>query len=204
MFYFGAAKSKAGIMVTASHNPKEYNGFKFCRENAIPISYYNGIKEIEHLIDSKFDEPEQKGELVTKDIIEDFIKHSLSFVKTKKKFKIVVDAGNGMGAHTFPKIFEKLSFDFVPLYCDMNFNFPNHEANPLNYETLADLQKKVVEEKADLGIALDGDADRCNLIDEKGEIITNDLTTALISKFLLKKNKGAKILFDLRSYKIVP
>ncbi|MBW2995679.1 phosphomannomutase/phosphoglucomutase [Candidatus Woesearchaeota archaeon] len=204
MFYFGAAKAKAAVMVTASHNPKEYNGFKFCKENAIPMSYDTGINEVERLVETKFQEPDQKGEIITKDIMDDFIKHNISFVKTKKRFKIVVDAGNGMGSYTFPKIFEKLPFDFIPLYCEMDFNFPNHEPNPLKYETLADLQKKVIEEKADLGIALDGDGDRCNLIDEKGEIITNDLTTALIAKALLKKNKGAKILYDLRSSKIVP
>jgi len=204
MFYFGAAKAPAGIMVTASHNPKEYNGFKLCRENAVPISYDTGIDEIERLVKTKFKEPEQKGEIIIKDMMDDFIKHNLSFVNTDKRFKIVIDAGNGMGAYTFPKIIEKLPFEFIPLYCEMDFNFPNHEPNPLKHETLKDIQKKVVEEKADLGLALDGDGDRCNLIDEKGNIISNDLTTALIGKTLLKNNPKAKILYDLRSSKIVP
>ncbi|MBD3354566.1 phosphomannomutase/phosphoglucomutase, partial [Candidatus Woesearchaeota archaeon] len=205
MFYFGAAKAPAAIMVTASHNPKEYNGFKFCRENAVPISYDTGIDRIETFVQgNKFDEPDQKGELETKNILDDFIKHNLNFVDTEKKFKIIIDAGNGMGAYTFPKIMEKLPFEFVPLYCEMDFNFPNHEPNPLKYETLKDLQKKVFEEKADLGLALDGDGDRCNLIDEKGNIIPNDFTTALIGKALLKEKPGAKILYDLRSSRIVP
>ena len=205
MFYSEAAKTKAGIMVTASHNPKEYNGFKFTSENAVPISYDTGINEIERLVNlNNFDNPEQEGEIIQKDIMEDFIKHNLKFVKTDKKFKIVVDAGNGMGAHTFPKIFEKLPFEFIPLYMDMDFNFPNHEANPLKYETLEALQKKVIEEKADLGIALDGDSDRCIAVDEKGNIVECDLMTALIGKELLKSNKDAKILYDLRSSKIVP
>ncbi|MBW2977232.1 phosphomannomutase/phosphoglucomutase [Candidatus Woesearchaeota archaeon] len=205
MFYFAAAKAKSSIMVTASHNPKEYNGFKFCRENAIPISYDTGIKDVEEIVMKKeFPEAGEKGKITKKDVIGDFIKHNISFVKTDKKFKIVVDAGNGMGSFTFPKIFEKLSFEFIPMYCEMDFNFPNHEANPLKFETLKDLQKKVVEEKADLGLALDGDGDRCLLIDEKGNIISCDLTTALIGKQLLKTNPGARILYDLRSSKIVP
>ena len=205
MFYFGAAKAKASIMVTASHNPKEYNGFKFCRENAIPISEATGIRDIEKLVEkNEFEEPEKKGGVVKKEIMEDFIKHNISFVKTDKKFKIVVDAGNGMGSFTFPKIFKKLPFEFIPLYCEMDFNFPNHEPNPLKYETLKDLQKKVIEEKAEVGIALDGDGDRCLLIDEKGNIVRCDLTTALIGKELLKSRPGSKILYDLRSSKIVP
>jgi len=205
MFYFAAAKAKSSIMVTASHNPKEYNGFKFCRENAFPISYDTGIKDIEELVmKNKFEEPKQKGKITEKNVMKDFIKHNISFVKTDKKFKIVVDAGNGMGSFTFPKIFKKLPFEFISMYCKMDFNFPNHEANPLKFETLKDLQKKVVEEKADLGLALDGDGDRCLLIDEKGNIIPCDLTTALIGKQLLKTSPGARILYDLRSSKIVP
>jgi len=204
MFYFEAAKSGASIMVTASHNPKEYNGFKFCRENAIPISGDTGIKDIKKLVEENdFKEPEKKGKIIKKDILNDYIKHCLNFVQTDKPFKIIVDAGNGMGSYTFPKIFEKLPFNFIPLYCKMDFNFPNHEPNPLNYETLKDLQNKVIKEKADIGIALDGDGDRCIAVDEKGNIVNCDLMTALIGKSLLKTHPGSLILYDLRSSKIV-
>lgn len=204
MFYFAAAKSPSSIMVTASHNPKEYNGFKFCRENAIPISGDTGIQDIKELVNkNEFEDSAEKGKIIKKEIMEDFIKHSLSFVKTDKRFKVVVDAANGMGSLTFPKMFEKLPFEFVPLYCEIDFNFPNHEANPLKYENLKDLQKKIIEEKADIGIALDGDADRCMLVDKKGEIVTCDLLTALIGKSLLNNNPGSTILYDLRSSKIV-
>ena len=203
MFYFGAAKSQSSIMVTASHNPKEYNGFKFCRENAIPISGETGIQDIKGLAEKNEFKEAKKGKIIKKEIMQDYIQHNLSFVKTDKKFKIVVDAGNGMGSFTFPKIFEKLPFEFIPLYCEMDFNFPNHEPNPLKYETLKDLQKKVVEEKADIGIALDGDGDRCILIDEKGDIVNCDLITALVGKSLLKTNPGNTILYDLRSSKVV-
>ena len=203
MFYFAAAKSPASIMITASHNPKEYNGFKFCKENAIPMSYDTGIKDIERSVEKNEFKEAKKGKIKKINVMKDYIKHNLSFVKTQKKFKIVVDAGNGMGGFTFPRIFKKLPFKFIPLYCEMNFNFPHHEPNPLKYETLKDLQKKVVKEKADLGVALDGDADRCLLIDEKGEIVSCDLITALIAKELLKHKKASTILFDLRSSKIV-
>jgi phosphomannomutase len=205
MFYFGAGslKSQSAIMVTASHNPKEYNGFKFCKENVIPISGDTGIQDIKQLVEKNEFKEAEKGKIIKKEIMEDFIKHNLKFVKTNKPFKIVVDAGNGMGSYTFPKIFKKLPFKFIPLYCKMDFNFPNHEPNPLKYETLKDLQKKVIEEKADIGIALDGDGDRCTAIDEKGNIVRSDFMTALIGKALLKDNPGVKILHDLRSSKIV-
>ncbi|MBW2965974.1 phosphomannomutase/phosphoglucomutase [Candidatus Woesearchaeota archaeon] len=204
MFYFEAAKAESSIMVTASHNPKEYNGFKFCRENATPISGDTGIQDIKKLVEkNQFKDPKNKGKIIKKDILENFLKHNLSFVKTNKPFKVVIDAGNGMGSYTFPKIFEKLPFNFIPLYCEMDFNFPNHEPNPLKYETLKDLQNKVIEEKADLGIALDGDGDRCIAVDEKGNIVNCDLMTALIGKSLLKTNPGSLILYDLRSSKIV-
>jgi phosphomannomutase len=203
MFYFGASNSEASIMVTASHNPKEYNGFKFCRENVIPISGDTGIQDIKGLVEKNEFEEAEKGTITKKEIMEDYIKHNISFVKTDKPFKIIVDAGNGMGSYTFPKIFEKLHFKFIPLYCEMDFNFPNHEPNPLKYETLRDIQKKVVEEKADLGIALDGDGDRCIAVDEKGNIVHCDLMTALIGKSLLKEKPGSRILYDLRSSKTV-
>jgi phosphomannomutase len=206
MFYFGAGslKSLSAVMVTASHNPKEYNGFKFCRENVIPLSGDTGIQDIKKLVEkNKFREVKTKGKIIKKEVMEDFIKHNIKFVKTDKKFKIVVDAGNGMGSYTFPKIFKKLPFRFIPLYCEMDFDFPNHEPNPLKYETLKDLQKKVKQEKADIGIALDGDGDRCIAIDEKGIIVRSDFMTALIGKLLLKHKPGSKILYDLRSSKIV-
>ncbi|MBW2999543.1 phosphomannomutase/phosphoglucomutase, partial [Candidatus Woesearchaeota archaeon] len=200
MFYFAAHNAKAAIMVTASHNPKEYNGFKLCRENSIPIGGDTGIKDIQKLVEKNvFEEAEEKGTITKKDVMEDFVNHNLKFAKGIKKLKIVADFANAMGALTFPKVFEKIDCEFIYLYDELDGTFPNHPADPLKPENVRELQKKVVEEKADLGIAPDGDADRCILIDEKGNYISGDLITALIAKELLKENPNQKILYDLRS-----
>ena len=204
MFYYAIEDAESGIMVTASHNPKEYNGFKLYRENAIPISENTGIKDIKQLVQENNFPEAKKGKITKKDVMDEFVKRNLKFVETNKSFKIVVDAGNGMCGFTYPKIFEKIpSIKLIPLYFEIDFNFPNHESNPLKLETLKDLQKKVIKEKADLGIATDGDGDRCTLVDEKGKIVTADFITALVAQKILKKNPGSKILYDLRSSQVV-
>lgn len=205
MFYFGSKGAKSSIMVTASHNPKDYNGFKLCRQDAVPISEADGIKDIEKIVESdNFADSGKKGEIRKKEIMEEFISFNKSFIKIKKNFKIVLDAANGMSGLTLPRIFNKIpNIKLIELYTDIDFSFPNHEANPLKSETLTAIQEKVKEEKADLGIATDGDGDRCMFIDEKGEIIPSDLLTALISESILKEKPGSTILHDLRSSKIV-
>lgn len=219
MFYFalGFLKAKHGIMVTASHNPKEYNGFKLCKNTTVPIGGNTGIKEIEQLVEKNiFPVVKQKGNAIKKDFVEDYIKKMACYINqylsNGKKLKIVIDAANGMGAYEFPLLFKKFEIEFIPLYCDVDFTFPNHEADPLKPKNLVDLQKAVIKHKADLGVALDGDADRCFFIDEIGQIIPGDITTALIAKFLLDKNtlesgsskyKKQTILYDLRSSHIV-
>lgn len=205
MFYFGSKDAKSSIMVTASHNPKEYNGFKLCRANAVPISELDGIKDVEKLVqENKFINVKSKGGIKEKEIMQDFIDLNLSFVKTDKKFKIVLDSANGMCGLTLPKIFKKLeNVELIELYTDIDFSFPNHEANPMNPENLIDIQNRVKSTGADFGICTDGDGDRCVFIDEKGNAIPSDILTALIAKSLLKERKGLTVLYDLRSSKVV-
>lgn len=193
----------AGVIVTASHNPAEYNGMKFCLRNAVPIGEGSGMEEIRDLaIGGKFMEVANAGK-VAKDstLKEKYSGYISNFFKTGLgKKKVVVDFANGMGIAD-KEIFQKFPNDIEPVFMfdDYDGNFPNHEANPLKTETLADLQKKVLEEKADLGIAYDGDADRVGFVDEKGSVVPMDYITALIAEEILKKNKGGLILYDLRS-----
>jgi phosphomannomutase len=201
MFYYATHDHEAGIMITASHNPAKYNGFKMCRENAIPISGDTGIDDIKKLaVKNKFAKVKKAGSVTKKDVLKGYIAHNLKFVeKGGKAMKVVVDTGNGMGGYTFPKVFGNIDVQIVPLFFEVDMSFPNHEPNPLKLENVVELQKTVVRTKADFGVAIDGDCDRCVFIDEKGEYISADLMTALIAKELLRKNPGSTILYDLRS-----
>ncbi|MFH0875324.1 MAG: phosphomannomutase/phosphoglucomutase [archaeon] len=209
MVYFTVAKFSydSGIMITASHNPKEYNGLKLVREAAIPISGETGIKEIESLvIKNKFYDSEIKGEIKQiSNIVDEYVLNELSYGNAKelKKFRIAIDYGNGMGSLLSKKFFSHLKGEFLALYDTLDGTFPNHEANPLKEETLDDVKEKIKASKADLGIAFDGDADRLFFLDEKANVISCDKINALIAKRLLKEHPGEKILYDLRSSKIV-
>lgn len=201
--YFAARGNPAAIMITASHNPKEYNGFKLCRQDAIPISGDTGIKDIERIYNDKsFAKPAGKGKIVKKDVLADFVKFTRSFARFEgvgRKLKVVIDGANGAGTLTYPHIFEGMALDYIPLFMEPDANFPNHEANPLIEANLAALKKKVLETGADLGAAIDGDADRCMFIDEKGQTIRADIAGAIIARDMLKRYPGSAILYDLRS-----
>ncbi|MFA5303285.1 MAG: phosphomannomutase/phosphoglucomutase [Candidatus Nanoarchaeia archaeon] len=206
MFYFAVNhfKADAGLMITASHNPKDYNGLKLVKEQAKPIHYDNGINEIEGLVQkNEFIESKLKGIEIKTDIEKDYLDYIKNLAPKKiKSFKIVADYGNGMNAVTTKKLLQSMNIELINMYDLIDGTFPNHEANPLKEETLVDLQKRVIAEKADLGLAFDGDGDRMVIIDEAGGIISGDMTTALISKEILNHSKE-KILFDLRSSKAV-
>jgi len=204
MLYFASANhGDAGIMITASHNPKEYNGFKLCRENAVPVSGDSGMKDIENLVlKNKFTEA-KKGNLSRKDVLDEYTRHLLKYKGSIHNLKVAVDTANAMAGVTIPKLLEHINCTVIPLFFKLDGTFPNHEANPLKHETLKDLQETVIKEKADLGVAFDGDGDRCGFVDEKGDIISCDLITALIAEYLLEKKSGQKILFDVRSSRIV-
>ena len=199
---FGA---DASVMVTASHNTSEWNGFKICKKEAIPLSGETGIQEIKELAkNNKFPPAEEKGKVEVKEIIEsykDFIKEHYHNPENKK-IKMVVDCANSMGLYEL-KSLELPNIEIIPLFDELDSSFPNHEANPLKSETLKDLQEKVKEKGADLGVAFDGDADRCGFVDEKGNIIRSDFITALIAKDILLEKGSRKIFFDLRSSKVV-
>jgi len=192
--YLGADGS---IMITASHNPGEWNGFKLCRANAVPLSGATGIADIERIVAEKsWKKAEAPGTVSFFDIAPEYANFLRSHVKFHKKFKVVVDYANAMGLYEIAGISDL--FDIVPLYDTLDGTFPNHEANPLIESTLDAIRKKVVETAADFGAAFDGDADRCGYIDDAGNIIPMDLFTALIAQDILADGP-ATILYDLRS-----
>ncbi len=204
MLYFAVSNYgyKSGIMITASHNPKQWNGLKLVREKAIPLSIDKGIGDIKELVEKNdFSKAEKNGTIIKKDIIDDYIEFVHSFVDIEKigPLKIVMDASNGMAGMIAPKVFEKTKIEIIPMYFDLDGTFPNHQSNPLILENRKDIMKRVVEEKADLGITWDGDADRCFFIDNNGNFIQGDFITGLFAERMLKKNPNAMILYDLRA-----
>jgi len=206
--YFAVGKYNfdCGAIVTASHNPPEYNGLKTCKTNAEPLSSEKELAAIKDLVkNDQFKAAKKTGSLARKDIIEDFIDHTLSFIDISalKPFKIVVDAGNGMGGIIVPRLFKKLPCRLIPMYFELDGNFPNHPANPIEPENIADLRRRIIEEKADFGVAFDGDADRMFLIDENAKPLGGDMVTALVARSMLVKNPGAKIIYNLICSKAV-
>jgi len=201
-FANGTLKADGSVMITASHNPGEWNGFKLCEAHAIPISGATGIADIQKIVENKSWKPCSKpGSVTTYDIKPQYKAFLRKFAKMDRKLKVVVDYANAMGLYEIAGITDL--FDIVPLYDTLDGTFPNHEANPLHLDTLNAIRAKVVEVGADFGAAFDGDADRCGFIDNKGEIIPMDLFTALIAQDILSDGP-ATILYDLRSSRSVP
>jgi phosphomannomutase len=207
-FAVGHLEEPGGAMITASHNPKDYNGLKLCREDAIALSGDEGINQIRDLITSgKLPEPnEYEGSVEEGDIIEDYAEHCLGFIDAEglRPLKIVVDAGNGMAGKMLPPIFEKLPFEYVPMYFELDGSFPNHPPNPIEPENMEELQERVVSESADFGVAFDGDADRCFIVTEKGETISGDILATLVAKNVLEKEPGAAIVYSAVCSKALP
>jgi len=207
--YFAVGKFNypAGVMITASHNPGQYNGMKFCRAQAFPISLETGLADIRDLaISSNFVEPAHKGQVIQRDVLDDYVQHALSFIDVSKvkPLKVVIDAGNGMAGMVMPHVFKHLPCELVPLYFELDGSFPNHPASPIEPENMADLQKKVREVGADLGAAFDGDADRMFPVDEHGNIVDGSMVTAIVANSLLHKHPGSTILYNLIVSKSVP
>jgi phosphomannomutase len=197
----------AGAMITASHNPKEYNGFKLCREQAIALSADTGVFAIRDLVlRNAFSNASSPGRIIAKDPLPAFVEHCLSFIDVSrlKALRMVIDAGNGMAGLIVPAVFSRLPIEVIPLYFDLDGNFPNHPASPIEPENMADLQAAVRAHGADLGAAFDGDADRVFITDERGELVGGDMVTALVAKMLLRKHPGATILYNLICSRSVP
>ncbi len=207
--YFAVGKFNypAGVMITASHNPGKYNGMKFCRAQAFPISLESGLSDIRDLaIRGDFVEPAHKGRVIRRDVLDDYVQHALSFIDVSKirPLKVVIDAGNGMAGMVMPRVFKHLPCELIPLYFDLDGNFPNHPASPIEPENMEDLQRKVREVGADLGAAFDGDADRMFPVDEHGNLVDGSMVTAIVTNSLLHKHPGSTILYNLIVSKSVP
>jgi phosphomannomutase len=209
MIYFAAGKYglAGGAVITASHNPGAYNGIKFCGSNAKAIGDDSGLFEIRDIVLSqKFKKTGSTGEIIQKDITEDWIAHVLSFIDVEKlkPLKIAVDAGNGMAGKIFPELEPYVPFEVTEMYFELDGSFPNHEANPLKFETLKDIIAVIKSKKLDAGIAFDGDGDRAFLIDEKGTVITGGVLSAMLADYFLDKFPGSKIIYDIRNSRTVP
>ncbi|HKJ23536.1 MAG TPA: phosphomannomutase/phosphoglucomutase [Myxococcota bacterium] len=190
-----------GVMVTASHNPGRYNGFKVCREHAIPVGGDSGLKDVERLAAERADAPlaRPRGGLEHADVVESYLAQALSVGGACPPMKVAIDCGNGMAAVGLEPLLERLPLDVERLYFEPDGTFPNHEANPLVEENLRDLVAAVRRTGAQLGVAFDGDADRAMFVDERGELVRADLVTALLAQVRLRQSPGATVLYDLRS-----
>lgn len=212
LYYASGALDLPGAMFTASHNPARYNGIKMCRAGAAPVGQDTGLAEIRTLVEewSETGAPEPSitpGTVTERDTLTDYAAHLLSLVDltTIRPLKVVVDAGNGMGGHTVPTVFAGLPVDLVPMYFELDGTFPNHEANPLDPKNITDLQARVVAEGADLGLAFDGDADRCFVVDERGEGVSPSAITALVAARELARNGGrGTVIHNLITSRSVP
>jgi len=207
--YFAVGKwgVPAGVMITASHNPKEYNGFKTCRAEAVPLSATEGLNLIRDIMQrGKFEPIRMKGKIVQREVLPEFVGHVLSFIDPKKikPFKIAIDAGNGMAGKLISELFKYLPCQLIPLYFELDGSFPNHPASPIEPENTEELRRIVQEQKLDLGVAFDGDADRMFLVDESGKLLGGDVVTGLVAKKLLQKSPGSAVVYNLICSRLVP
>ena len=203
-FAVGHLEADGGLIVTASHNPPQYTGRKMVREKAIPISGDTGIREIEQLVLQGVPAHDgAAGSVKAADLTQEYARHVSSFMKPWKPLHVVIDFANGMGGHMLPAILDAAGLSSRLLYPELDGSFPNHEANPLRDENIVDLCRVVLEEEADLGVAFDGDADRCVFVSEKGERVPSDIVTAMIARSLVPLEPGTAVVYDLRSSDIV-
>ena len=211
LLYFAAGKlNLPGAMFTASHNPAEYNGIKLCKSGARPIGKESGLVRIRgHILNGVPISLRSPGISKNQPMLEEYAEFLLSLfdadtTKKARRLKVVIDAGNGMAGYTAPAVMAKLNVDVIPMYFELDGTFPNHEANPIEAANLVDLQKRVKKAGADIGLAFDGDADRCFLVDEKGDLVNPSTLTSLIAVRELKRKPGSTIIYNLISSRAVP
>src|SRR3954468_20604949 len=210
MLYFASGHlGVPGAMFTASHNPAQYNGIKLCRADAVPLGMESGLADIRELVINPRPAPGPVGDVRSVDLLEAYAAHLLDLVPLTggRPLKVVVDAGNGMAGHTAPAVFGQLPdgvVELVPMYFELDGTFPNHEANPIEPANLRDLQARVLDVDADIGLAFDGDADRCFLVDERGVAVSPSALTALIARRELAKEPGATVIHNLITSRAVP
>jgi phosphomannomutase len=207
LYYASGTLGIPGAMVTASHNPSRYNGIKLCREGAKPVGQETGLTELREMIEAGVPaSAAPPGHTSRRDLLSGYAEYlkKLVDVSAIRPLKVVVDAGNGMAGYTVPKVFDGLPIDLVPMYFELDGTFPNHEANPIEPANLRDLQGVVTETGADIGLAFDGDADRCFVVDENGEIVSPSVLTALIATRELAREPGATVIHNLITSRAVP
>jgi phosphomannomutase len=207
LYYASGSLGLPGAMITASHNPPKYNGIKLCRAGAKPVGQDTGLAELRAMAEQGVPAGHRKPGTVTgKDLLSGYASYLKDLVDLSgiRPLKVAVDAGNGMAGYTVPKVFDGLPLDLVPLYFELDGTFPNHEANPIDPENMRDLQRAVTEHGADVGLAFDGDADRCFVVDERGEIVSPSVLTALIAVRELAREPGAAVIHNLITSRAVP
>ncbi|MGI8912391.1 MAG: phosphomannomutase/phosphoglucomutase [Chloroflexota bacterium] len=206
-FAVGRYGYQSGVMITASHNPGNYNGLKFCLKDAVPVSSQTGLNQVRDMVLGNAIPAGRPGGKVTKvDALAGYIERMHTFVQKGdlKPLRVVVDAGNGMAGMIVPAVFQGLPVEVIPLYFELDGHFPHHPASPIEPQNMADLQRAVLDHHADLGAAFDGDADRMFLVDEKGNLLDGSIVVLLVARSLLRKNAGAKILYNLICSRSVP
>ncbi|PWW64586.1 phosphomannomutase/phosphoglucomutase [Actinokineospora spheciospongiae] len=207
MLYFASGSlDLPGAMFTASHNPAKYNGIKLCRAGAAPVGQDSGLRTIQAEVEADTPGSGKTGSVETRDLLTGYAEYLRGLVDLSgiRPLKVVVDAGNGMGGHTVPTVFDGLPLDVTPMYYELDGNFPNHEANPLDPKNIVDLQAKVREVGADIGLAFDGDADRCFVVDENGDPVSPSAITALVAVRELAKDPGGTVIHNLITSHAVP
>jgi phosphomannomutase len=206
MYFASGSLNMPGAVFTASHNPAQYNGIKMCKSGAAPIGEDSGLADIKAVASAPLVDGETRGARSSQDLLGAFAAHVHTFINAEglSSLKVIADTANGMGGLVVPEVFKRLPFELEMMYEELDGTFPNHEANPLVVENLADLQARVLETGADIGLAFDGDADRVFLVDEKAQPVSGSLTTAMLAQSILANDEGATVIYNLICSKVVP